>query len=132
MKNFVLKLFGVTAVVALIGWLSFSFFLAEYYLPVFPFLLLFFFITTILIHAYQLRLSQKDIGKFARSNMLVTFFKLILYSVVTVVYIAVDSENAIPFVICLFILYLIFNFMEVTEITRISARSRQNNTKNPS
>ena len=131
MKSFVLKLFGVTAVIAVLGWIVFSFFLAEYYLPVFPFLLLFFFISAILIHVYQLKLSKKDIGKFARSNMLVTFFKLILYSVVAVVYMAVDSENAIPFVICLFILYLIYNFIEVSEITKISTRNRQNNTKNP-
>jgi hypothetical protein len=130
MKSFVLKLFVVTAVIALIGWLSFSLFLAEYYLPVFPFLLLFFFITTIFIHAYQLKLSQKDMGKFARSSMLVIFFKLVLYSVAAIVYIAIHSENAIPFVICLFILYLIYNFMEVTEITRMVTKNRKNNTEN--
>ena len=120
MKQFIFKLLGITAVIALIGWLVFSLFFAEYYLPVLPFLLLFFFVVTILIHLYQLRLVKKDIGKFARSNMLITFFKLILYSVVAVVYIAIDSENALIFVICLMLLYLIYTFFEVTEITRIS------------
>ena len=119
MKQFIVKLLGVTAAVALIGWLAFSLFFAEYYLPVLPFLLLFFFAVTILIHGYQLKLTKKDIGKFTRSNMLITFFKLVLYSVVAVVYIAVNSENAVVFVICLMILYLIFTFFEVSEITRI-------------
>ena len=118
MKQFTVKLLGVTVAIALLGWLVFSLFLAEYYLPVLPFLLLFFFVVTLLIHAYQLHLAKKDIGKFARSNMLITFFKLILYSVVVVVYIAVDSENAIVFVICLMLLYLVFTFVEVAEITR--------------
>ncbi|MCF6357622.1 MAG: hypothetical protein L3J54_07430 [Draconibacterium sp.] len=118
MKQFIVKLLVLTAVIALIGWLAFSLFFTEYYLPVLPFLLLFFFVVTILIHGYQLNLAKKDIGKFARSNMLITLFRLVLYSVVTVIYIAIDSENAIVFVICLMILYLIYTFFEVAEITR--------------
>jgi len=118
MKQFTVKLLGVTVVIALLGWLAFSQFFTEYYLPVLPFLLLFFFVVTLLIHAYQLYLSKKDIGKFARSNMLITFFKLILFSVVAVVYIAIDSENAMVFVICLMLLYIVFTFVEVAEITR--------------
>ena len=118
MRQFAVKLFGITIAIALLGWLAFSLFFAEYYLPVLPFLLLFFFVVTLLIHAYQLHLSKKDIGKFARSNMLITFFKLIIFSVVAVVYIAIDSENALVFVICLMLLYLVFTFVEVVEITR--------------
>ena len=118
MKQFNVKLLIVTVAIALLGWLTFSLFLPDYYLPVLPVLLLFFYVTTILIHAYQLKLAKKDIGKFARSNMLITFFKLILYSVVTVVYIAIDSENAIVFVICMMLLYLVFTFVEVAEITK--------------
>lgn len=124
MKSFVIKLLIATASIALTGWLVFSLFLPQYYLPVFPFLLLFFFIITTLIHAYQIKLSKKDIGKFARSNMLITFFKLMLYSITAVIYIAIDSKNAIPFVIGLMILYLVFNFIEVAEIIRISKKQK--------
>lgn len=125
LKKFILKLSGITLGIALLGWLVFSLFLAEYYLPVLPFLLLFFFVVTSLIHAYQLKLEKKDIGKFARSNMVITFFKLILFSIIAVVYIAFDSENAIVFVICLMLLYLIFTFVEVAEITRISKLNKE-------
>jgi len=120
MKSFIVKLTGITLAIALIGWLVFSLALPEYYLPILPFLLLFFYLTTIGVHAYQLNLAKKDMGKFTRSNMLVTFFKLILYSVVAVVYIAFDKESAIPFVVCLMLLYLIFTFVEVSEITKFS------------
>lgn len=120
MKSFIVKLTVLTLAVALIGWLVFSMFLPEYYLPVFPYLLAFFFIVTLSVHTYQLKLAKKDIGKFTRSNMLVTFFKLILYSVFAVVYIANDRENALTFVIALFLIYLVFSFIEVAEMSRIS------------
>lgn len=125
MKQFIVKLLGLTVIIAIIGWLVFSLLLSEFYLPVLPFLLLFFFVVTVLIHSYQLKLKKKDIGKFARSNMLITFFKLILYSVVAIVYIAFDSENAMVFVVCLMLLYLVFTFFEVAEITRNSKSSHK-------
>lgn len=124
MKSFIIKLTVLTLGLALLGWLVFSLFLPEYYLPVLPFLLLFFYCVTIAIHAYQISLSKKDIGKFARSNMMITFFKLILYSVVAIVYIAYDKEHAIPFVICLMLAYLIYTFIEVSEAAKISKASK--------
>ncbi len=124
MKQFIVKLIGITVAVAVAGWLVFSLFLSEYYLPVLPFLLFFFFVVTLALHAYQTKLAKKDMGRFTRSIMLVTFFKLILYSVVAVGYIAYDSENAVVFVISLMLLYFIFTFFEVTETTRIS-RTKQ-------
>lgn len=125
MKSFIIKLTAISFALALIAWLVFSLFSPEYYLPVLPFLLLFFYATTIFIHAYQLSLRKKDIGKFARSNMLITFFKLIIYSVVAVIYIAIDKENAIVFVICLMLLYLIFTFIEVSESSKISRSAKK-------
>lgn len=118
MKQFILKLAVITTGLALIGWLAFSQFLPHYYLPVLPFLLLFFFVVTLSIHAYQLSLAKKDLGKFTRSNMLITFFKLVLYSIVAIAYIAFDPANALVFIICLMLLYLIFTFVEVVEITK--------------
>ena len=118
MKAFIAKLSLITLGIALVGWLVFSLVFLEYYLPVFPFLLLFFFVVTLAIHAYQLRLAKKDIGKFARSNMLITFLKLIVYSIVAVIYIALDKENAIPFVVALLLLYFIYSFVEVSETVK--------------
>ncbi len=119
MKQFVLKLTALTLGLALIGWLVFSQFLPQYYLPVLPFLLLFFFGVALSIHAYQLNLVKKDLGRFTRSNMLVTFFKLVLYSIVAIAYIALDPANALVFVVCLMLLYLIFTFVEVVEISKV-------------
>lgn len=125
MKQFIAKLTAITSITALIGWLVFSFIVPQYYIPVLPWLLLFFFVFTLIIHAYQLNLSKKDFGKFSRSNMLVTFLKLVIYSVFAVVYIANDRENALTFVIALFLIYMVFTFIEVSEITRISKNNKK-------
>jgi hypothetical protein len=120
MKKFVVKIVGVSAVLVLTGWLVFSIFLPEYYLTVLPFTLLFFLVVTISVHAWQLNMAKKDLAKFTRSNMLLTFLKLVVYSVFAVVYIAFDHEHALVFVICLMILYIVFTFLEVSDLTRIS------------
>lgn len=124
MKSFITKLTALTLAIAVIGWLVFSLFLPEYYLPVFPFLLAFFFMVTLGIHSWQLKIAKKDLGKFARSNMLITFFKLMGYSILAVVYIALDREHALQFVAVLMILYLIFSFFEVKELSKINKEKR--------
>lgn len=126
MKQFLVKILGASGALALAGWLVFSLFFPEYYLPVLLYMLLFFLVATILVHAWQVKMAKKDMAKFTRSNMLVTFFKLMVYSVFAVVYIAVDKENALIFVICLVLVYLVFTWIEVTELMHITR-----NSKNP-
>ncbi|MCG6188167.1 hypothetical protein [Maribellus maritimus] len=122
LNRFIAKILALSTAIVLVGWLAFSLFIPQYYLSIFPYALVFFLIVAIAVHTYQLKLAKKDIGKFTRSTMLITFFKLIVYSVFAVVYIANDPENALVFVIALFFLYLVFSFVEVSEITRISKR----------
>ena len=118
-KKFIFKLTIVALFVLLIGWIIFSFFLQKYYLPVFPLVLAFFYLFTLFIHAYQLRLAKKDFAKFTRSNMIMTFLKLMVYSAFTVIYLANSKDNAVPFVIVVMILYVIFTMLEVSDLMRI-------------
>ncbi len=122
MKHFIVKILVVSIVMALIGWLVFTLYLPGLYLPVLPYMLLFFLIITILVHAWQFRISKKDFGKFARTNMMATFLKLVIYSIFAIVYIANDRENAMVFVVCLAMIYLIFSFLEVSELSKISRK----------
>ena len=122
MKQFILKIFGISIILALVGWFVFALFVPEYYLPALPFTLLFFLVVTILVHAWQLKMAKKDVAKFTRSNMLLTFFKLVIYSVFAIIFIAVDRENALVFVICLMIIYLVYTILEVSELSRISRK----------
>lgn len=123
MKKFIINITIITAALILVGWLIFTQFIPQYYLPVFPFLLLFFAVMSVLIHAYQLQVAKKDMAKFTRSNMLTTFFKLFLYSAVAIIYIAADKVNAKVFVICFVLLYLIFTIFEVTSLASITSKN---------
>jgi len=123
MKSFIIKLTVLTLVVALAGWLLFALVFPEYYLHILPFLLLFFYLVSLGIHAFLFSQAKKDVGKFTRSSMLVTIFKLFLYTTVAVVYVALNKEDAFPFVICMLLLYVVYTFFEVREIA-IAARSK--------
>jgi hypothetical protein len=120
MKRFIINIAVISVVLAVTGWLIFSQFIPQYYLPVFPFLLLFFVATSVSVHAYQLKLAKGDIARFTRSNMIITFLKLVLYSSVAIIYMAADRENAKAFVICFLSLYLIFTIFEVLSLIGIT------------
>jgi len=123
MKKFIISTALITISLALLGWLVFSRIIPQFYLPIFPFLLLFFSGSSILIHAYQLQQAKKNMGKFTRSTMVITFFKLFLYSVVAVVYIAFDTANAKIFVIGLMLLYMVFTIFEVASLLRMTTNN---------
>lgn len=123
MKRFIINIVLISVILTLIGWLIFSRFIPQYYLPVFPYILLFFTVTSIAIHAYQLNVAKKDMAKFTRSNMVVTFLKLFLYSAVAIIYIAIDSVNAKVFVVYFVLLYIIYTVFEVLSLLKISVNS---------
>ncbi len=125
MKKYIINLLGVVLIIALISWLVFTKFVPQYYLPVFPFLVLFYTVISVSIYAYQVRLASKDMGKFTRSIMLVTFLKLILYSAVAILFIAIDRENAKIFVACFMSLYVIFTIFEVFSLLRITVNNKK-------
>jgi hypothetical protein len=126
MKRFIIGIAIISVLLALTGWLVFSRFIPQYYLPVLPFMLLFFIVASIIIHAYQLQLAKKDFAKFTRSNMLVTFIRLVMYSAAAIIYIAADTKNAKVFVVCFVICYLIFTVFEITSLIKISAGAEKN------
>lgn len=116
MKKFIIKIAIISAALTIIGWLVFTQLIPQFYLPVLPFLLLFFIIVTIVVHAFQLQQAKKNMAKFARNNMLITFFKLFFYLTVAIAYVAFDTKNAMIFVVCFMLLYLIFTVFEVTSL----------------
>ena len=122
MKRFIIKILIATAVLFFTGWLVFTFLAPQYYLPVFPWMLLFFLMVTLLIHSWQLGLAKKDIAKFSRYSMLISFLKLVVYSAFAITYLAIGSENLLVFVICLMLTYIVFTSIEVWELMRVTRK----------
>ena len=126
MKKYIQNLLVIVLVITILCWLVFSKIVPQYYIPVFPFIVLFYVVTSVLLFAYQLRLAEKDMGKFTRSIMLITFVKLILYSTLAILYIAIDTENAKIFVVCYMSLYAVFTVFEVFSLLIITANGKKN------
>lgn len=122
MKKFFYKVIAISLVLAILGAIVFVFVIPQYYLPVLPFLLLFFAVTTLLLHHYQLQLAKKSMARFTSSTMLISFLKLFLYSLVAVIYIIFDTENAKVFVACLMLFYIVFTTFETVEVLKITNR----------
>lgn len=118
MKKFLIKTAILSVILAFAGWLIFTRFIPQYYIPVLPFLLLLFVVVSIAVHALQLQQAKKNLAKFARNNMLITFFKLMFYLIFAVTYFAIDTENAKVFGICFMLLYLVFSVFEVTSLVK--------------
>lgn len=125
MKKYIQNLLILISVVSIIAWLVFSKIIPQYYLPVFPFIILFFALVSALIHAYQARLATKNTGKFTRSIMVITLLKLFIYSAVAILYIAVDKVNAKIFIVEFMSLYLVFTFFEVFSLLNITSNSKK-------
>lgn len=116
-KKFVIMLLLVTAFCAILGYIIFSYFLENLYHPIYPVVLLVFLVFTLLSHFIQIRLIRKDINRFSRTNLIMTFLKLILYSAITILFIYKNPDFAIPFVVIVMVLYIVYTFLEVKDLT---------------
>jgi len=113
--SFLRKLFLFTIIIGAIGFLVALFLPNEYITPTLPYLYLFFFSVTLIVHYILLKISEKRNTRFINSFMLLTFGKLFFYLLVVVVYALNYREDAIPFVVSFFILYLFYTVFEVVQ-----------------
>lgn len=119
LKRFVLKIFIAATVLFFLGWVVFNFITPEQYLPLLPYILVFFALVSVMLHAYRVRLAKKNFKQFTRYGMLISMFRLLLYTVVMIVYLATNAGNIAVFVVSIVIIYLVFTFIEVTDLSRI-------------
>jgi len=118
-KTFASRILIAALITSIVAWLVFNYFIPELYLPVLPWMLVFFTAMTLISYWVQLKLARTDMNKFARGSMIFTMIRLLAYSFFAIVYLANNKENAVVFIICLVILYLIFTILETISLTRI-------------
>ncbi len=120
MKQFLIEIVIITVLLAITGWVVYSQIIPQYYIPILPFLISFFALISIIIHAIQLNMVKKNFAKFSRSNMLLTFLKLVFYTVFAIVYFVTDKENAKIFIVNFMLLYIIYTVFEVYTLIGIT------------
>ncbi|MBN2637537.1 MAG: hypothetical protein JXR65_00455 [Bacteroidales bacterium] len=90
--------------------------------PVYPFVLIFFFLATWLILMVLEKSFRSKLSRFANAYMLVNFIKLILFSAVIAVYAISNKTDAVSFVITFFVYYIFYTLFEVIELRKLNSQ----------
>jgi len=113
MKNFTIKLSALAALLFLIS-------IAVYYgLPVlhisavFPYILIFLYLATLLIFLSLKKYMNERTSQFANAVMLVNFSKLFFYGIIIFVYAYLNRSDAVSFILTFFVYYFAFTVFEV-------------------
>ncbi len=129
LRKFIINSVILTGIIALTGLLAFTTFLNKYYLPIFPWLLLFFLFMNIIVHSLLVNSSNKKKIKFETAFLLSFFIKFFGYIIFLILYISKHKESSIIFVAGLFFLYIIYTLFEIRSITSFLKRSTDNYKK---
>jgi len=121
-KNFTKFLKGLsiyTAIILGVAALLFFVFFRTYFLTIFPFVLLFYYVSTLVLHRYMLKIAKSDVSKFSFKFMMLSFLKMFIYIIFGVLYIVVDEENAVVFLIVYLVLYVAYAVYEVRSVMKL-------------
>lgn len=121
-KNFSTFFKGLTiytVVILGIGTLLFLAFFRSFFLPIFPFVILFYYLSTLALHRYMLKIAQSDVSKFSFKFMMLSFLKMFIYIVFGVLYIVIDEENAVVFLMVYLALYVAYAVYEVRSVMKL-------------
>lgn len=113
MKRFIIQSTVLTIIVFIAGTIVYSTILQPYYHFALPFLVLFFYLVTNLVHAYLLKIAVKSGSRFTSQYMAVSFLKMFFYLIVAVVYALLNREYAKVFLVNFLVLYVIYTTFEV-------------------
>jgi hypothetical protein len=123
MENIFLKFIkGLTyysLVILGLGVILFSTILKSHFLLIMPVVLLFYYVSTLVLHRYMLSISQKDISRFSFRFMMLSLMKMFVYIIFGVLYIIFDEENAVVFLVVYLILYVAYAVYEVRSVMNL-------------
>lgn len=124
--TFLRKLIIFTLIIGAAGYGVVQFVPAEYITPTLPFLYVFFFSVTILVHYVLMLVSNKRTTQFSTYFMLLTFGKLIFFLSIILIYFLLHRDDVLPFAIAFFILYIFFTVFEVVHSLAMSKTNTVN------
>ncbi len=114
--TFAKNTFFFSIILAVICYIISFFIPAKYITPGLPYLFIFYFAITLVVHYVLMKASEKRMSRFVNYFMLATFLKLMLYIMILVIYVLFNRSDAIPFILTFFILYLFFTVFEIISI----------------
>lgn len=118
MKKYLLRITGINLMILLLCVVLFGTVFKDFYNPVFPYILVFFFLFSLFTHYLHLKFGQKSFQSFSRTHMIVTLLRLFVYSAVVILYLVLNRDQVAGFVIFVGVLYILYAILEATSLTR--------------
>lgn len=118
MKRFLIQSSILTIILLALGIFAYSTFLSAYYHLLLPLTLIFFYLTTNLVHAYLLKIAVDSGNRFGSKYMAVNFIKMFFYMAVAILVAFLNREYARVFLLNFLFVYLIYTTFEVVQITK--------------
>ncbi len=120
LQRFIINLLIFTIIFAIPG-ILFSVYAPDHYVtPALPYLYFLFFGISLLTYYLISSSLEKKISRFVNIYMISTFIRLVLFAIIIVIYVFLNKQDAIPFIITFFIFYLFYTSFEVISILKIS------------
>jgi hypothetical protein len=122
--KFIKGLTYYTLIILGVGIVLFLTVLKSYFLIILPIVLIFYYISTLVLHKFMLKISQKDISRFSFKFMMLSLIKMFVYIIFGVLYIIIDEENAVTFLVVYLILYVAYAIYEVRSVMNLINESK--------
>ena len=90
--------------------------------PVYPYILLFFYLFTLFTFYAILKSLHGKISRFTNTYMIINFLKLVLFSIIIFIYAYLNRNDAGSFVITFFVYYLFFTAYEVISLNKVNKK----------
>lgn len=90
-----------------------------------PFIAGFFFAISLLVHRFLLKKSGGHQTKFINAFLLTTTVKLLLFLSIILIYVLLNRDDAIGFILTFFAYYLIFTSFEIVSILKYLRKSEK-------
>lgn len=119
MKQFLFKSTILTILVFILGAIGYFTIFKQYYLPILPLTVLFFYLVTNSVHAYMLRIARIPSSKFTFQYLAIRFLKMFFYLAVAIVFVIFNKEIAKQFIVNYLLLYVVYTVFEVSEFSKV-------------
>jgi len=118
LRNFSIYLSLLTIVFTAAGWFIFKTWFPEKYFKGILLIPLLFFCITLALHWYLLKSSRKEIIKFTPRYIGATGIKMMLYVIIIIIYLLIDREYAVSFLVFFLFCYLLYSTIEIISILK--------------
>ncbi len=114
------KNLAIVSIIVSITAAGLAYFFPALYSPALPWLILFFIFSTAFLFYILLKASTGKFNRFTNIFMAASVIKLLLLLIMITFYLYFFRNDAIRFVISIFVLYLVYTLMEVIWLLKIS------------